>query len=169
VREFFEGAEKDGFKDVPHAMTETVDGDHGRIETRRCWCTGEVDWFADKGLWAGLRSFAMVESERTVGTVTTRERRFFIASLDGQDAEAFLGAVRSHWSIENALHWVLDVAFREDESRVRKDHAPENLATLRHIALNLLKREKTAKVGIATRRLKAAWDDSYLLRVLAAG
>lgn len=168
VRELFEGAERDGFRDLAHAMTETVDGDHGRIETRRCWCTGEVSWFADRAEWAGLHSFAMVESERTVGGETTRERRYFIASLDGTDAAAFLGAVRAHWSIENELHWVLDVAFREDESRVRKDHAPQNLATMRHIALNLLRREKTAKVGIATRRLKAGWDDGYLLRVLAA-
>lgn len=168
VREFFEDAEKDGFKGVPHAQIETVDGDHGRIEIRRCWCTSDVAWFTDRDSWAGLRSFAMVEAERTVGTVTTRERRYFIASLDGRDACSFLGAVRSHWNIENGLHWVLDVAFREDESRVRKDHAAENLATMRHIALNLLKREKTAKVGVATRRLKAAWDETYLLRVLAA-
>jgi predicted transposase YbfD/YdcC len=168
VRELFEGAERDGFKDLAHAMTETVDGDHGRIETRRCWCTSEVSWFQDREGWAGLRSFAMVESERTVGGETSRERRYFIGSLDGTDAAVFLGAVRAHWSIENELHWVLDVAFREDESRVRKDHAPQNMATMRHIALNLLRREKTAKVGIATRRLKAGWDDGYLLRVLAA-
>jgi predicted transposase YbfD/YdcC len=168
VRELFEDAEKSAFQDLSHAIAESVDGEHGRIETRRCWCTSDIDWFADRALWAGLRSFAMVEAERIVGSSTTRERRFFISSLDGTDASAFLAAVRAHWSIENELHWVLDVAFREDQCRVRKDHGAENLATLRHMALNLLKRERTAKVGVANKRLRAAWDDDYLFQVLAA-
>jgi predicted transposase YbfD/YdcC len=168
VRELFEDAEKDGFKDLSHATAQTVDGEHGRIETRRCWCTNDIDWFADRVQWAGLRSFAMVEAERIVGASTTRERRFFISSLDGTDASAFLAAVRAHWSIENELHWVLDVAFREDQCRVRKDHAAENMATLRHIAINLLEREETAKVGVANKRLRAGWDSDYLFHVLAA-
>ena len=111
----------------------------------------------------------MVEAERTVGKKTSTERRYFISSLDGSSAELVASAVRGHWGIENGLHWVLDLAFREDECRVRKDHGPTNLATLRHIAMNLLKQEKTAKVGIANKRLMAGWNDDYLMKVLTSG
>ncbi len=98
---------------------------------------------------------------------TTREIRFYIISLNGE-IDHFADAVRSHWGIENPVHWVLDIAFREDECRVRKDHAPQNLAVLRHIALNLLRAEKTVKNGIKNKQLRAGWDNDYLLKVISA-
>lgn len=169
VERFLDWAESHKFQDVPHDYFETVDGEHGRIETRRYWCTGDVDWFSDLAKWKGLSSFGMVEAERTVEEKTSIERRYFISSLDGENAKQFAQAVRGHWGIENGLHWVLDIAFREDECRVRKDHGPTNLATLRHIAINLLKQEKTAKVGVANKRLMAGWNDAYLMKVLTGG
>ncbi len=107
----------------------------------------------------------MVESERRVGGDISKEKRFFISSLDS-DAKAFGNTVRKHWGIENSLHWTLDIAFREDESRIRKDNAPENFAVLRHIALNLLKNEKSFKGSIKTKRLMAGWENSYLEKVI---
>ena len=145
---------------------ETVDGDHGRIEHRKLWCTHDVDWFKDKDQWPGLRSFVMVESQRTLGEKTTRERRYFISSLDGTNAKRAAHAIRTHWGIENSVHWILDVAFNEDRCRVREGNAAENMSLLRRIALNLLKNNKSTKVGVKAKRLKAGWDEQYLLDVL---
>ena len=144
---------------------ESTNADHGRIEIRRYWICNDVDWLDQHGQWSGLNSIGLAESERHIGDELTIERRYFISSL-GNDAQQFGNAVRKHWGIENNLHWVLDVAFREDENRVRKDHAPENMTMLRHIALNLLKQETTLKRGIKTKRLKSGWDESYLFKVL---
>jgi predicted transposase YbfD/YdcC len=166
VAEYFAWAERTNFKGLEYDHCATLEKDHGRIEGRRCWVTEDTDWFTEKAEWAGLRSFIMVEAEReVVGHAATVERRYFISSL-GADAQQALRAVRSHWQVENSLHWVLDVAFREDACRTRTAHAPENLATLRHIAVNLLKQERSCKLGIKSKRLKAGWDESYMLKVL---
>jgi predicted transposase YbfD/YdcC len=166
VAEYFAWAEQINFKDLEYDYCATLEKDHGRIEGRRCWATADTEWFTEKAQWAGLRSFIMVEAEREViGQAATVERRYFISSLPA-DAKQALRAVRGHWEVENSLHWVLDVAFREDACRTRTGHAPENLATLRHIAVNLLKQERSCKLGIKSKRLKAGWDESYMLKVL---
>jgi predicted transposase YbfD/YdcC len=144
---------------------ETVEKDHGRLETRRYYQSDCLDWFADKEKWEGLKSVGMVESVREVRGKTTIERRYFLSSLP-LGVETFARAVRSHWGVENKLHWILDVCFREDQSRAREGHAAENLATLRRLALNLLKREKTKKRGIRGKMLNAGWDQPYLLQLL---
>ena len=144
---------------------ETKDSDHGRIEYRRHWITNEIDQICKANEWKGLNSIGMVESERHVNGKISIERRYYISSLDNQ-AKRFANAVRAHWGIENSVHWVLDVAFREDESRARKGYSSENLSAVRHIAANLLRNEKTAKIGVKNKRLLAGWDNEYLYRVL---
>jgi predicted transposase YbfD/YdcC len=147
------------------ARLETVEKDHGRLEIRRYYQSDQLDWFADKGKWEKLQSVGLVESLREVEGKTTVERRYFLSSL-ALGVETFARAVRSHWGVENKVHWVMDVCFREDQSRARSGYAAENLATLRRLALNLLKREKTKRRGIKGKQLCAGWDNAYLLRVL---
>jgi predicted transposase YbfD/YdcC len=152
---------------VPLACKETVEKDHGRLETRRYWQSGRLDWFAGKAQWEGLRSVGVVESVRQVGEAApTVERRYYLSSL-AVDVEKFARAVRGHWAIENSLHWVLDVQCGEDRSRARAGHAAANLATLRRLALNLLKQDRTKQRGIKGKQLNASWDHAYLLRLLA--
>jgi predicted transposase YbfD/YdcC len=146
------------------AMSETVEKDHGRIETRRYYQSDQIEWFADRHLWEGLKSVGMVESIREIKGQKTIERRYFLSSLP-LDVQLFARAVRSHWNIENKVHWVMDVCFREDQSRARSGHAAENLATLRRLALNMLKREKK-KRSIKGKMLNASWDHAYLLKLL---
>lgn len=165
VELFFQNAKENGFKDVSHETYETTDGDHGRIEIRRFTTTGEVDWFEDKSQWPKLTSLGMVESERHVGDKITHETRYYISSLPS-DAKIFARASRGHWGIENSLHWCLDIAFREDDSRIRMGHAANNLAIIRHFALNLIKQDKTRKIGVKGSRKRAGWDDDYMLRLL---
>ncbi len=147
------------------ATYETVEKDHGRLETRRYYQSAELAWFADQSDWEGLRSVGMVESIREIGAQRTVERRYFLSSLP-LGVETFGRAARGHWGVENKVHWVLDVCFREDQSRARAGHAAENLATLRRLALNLLKREKTKKRGMKGKQLNAGWDHAYLLRLM---
>jgi predicted transposase YbfD/YdcC len=148
------------------ALHQTVEKDHGRQETRRYYQSGELDWFADRQKWEGLQSVGLVEAVREVRGQVTVERRYYLSSLP-VEVETFARAVRGHWAIENSLHWVLDVQMGEDDSRARRGHAAENLATLRRLALNLLKGEKTKKRGIRGKQLNASWDHAYLLRLLS--
>jgi predicted transposase YbfD/YdcC len=144
---------------------ETVEKDHGRLETRRYYQSAELDWFADRAKWEGLRSVGMVQAVREVDGKTTTERRYYLSSLS-LDVATFARAVRGHWGVENKLHWVMDVCFREDQSRARTGYAAENLATLRRLALNLLRRERTKNRGIRGKQLNASWDHAYLLKLL---
>jgi predicted transposase YbfD/YdcC len=167
VRELFAGAIEVSFFDVEHTYAETANKNHGRIEVRECWAITDPDfthYLRGFENWKGLRSLVKVSCQRQTSTGTSQDDRYFISSLK-TPARQMLQAVRGHWSIENSLHWVLDIAFREDESRVRKDHAPENLSVLRHIALNLLKQDLSKKLGIKNKRLVAAWNNDYLIHL----
>jgi len=153
---------------TPLGQSGTLDKDHGRIEVRRCWTLDDpalIAYLDPEGAWAGLRSIAMVEGERRIGAAVARQTRYYLSSLPG-DAAAIAAAVRSHWGIENRLHWTLDVAFREDESRARAGHSAANLAVLRRLALTRIQHEPTRTSGVKASRLRAGWDTAYLLRVL---
>jgi predicted transposase YbfD/YdcC len=167
VQRFFGWAQQHQFAGVPHEYYHTLDGTHGRVEERRYWLISDLSGFKETQDWQGLQRLGMVERQRTVAGKTTVEVHYYLTSLTGSGRQ-FGEAVRTHWSVENGLHWVLDVVFQEDQSRLRRDHAAENFAVLRHLALSLLRQESTCSNGIKVKRLKAAWDDHYLTRVLLA-
>lgn len=163
IRDSFALAECD-----PARHSRTIGKGHGRIEIRTCRTITDpatLAWLDPDGAWAGVRSIAEVTGERRIDEVVTTHTRYYLSSLPGE-ARVIAAAVRSHWGIENQVHWVLDVAFREDASRARRDHSAANLALLRKLALNLLRIEPTRKHGVKASRLRAGWDNAYLLRVL---
>jgi predicted transposase YbfD/YdcC len=165
VQFYFEDCRASGFKNNEYDYHETIDGDHGRIETRRYWTTADIHWLADTTQWKNLASIVMVERERMVNDTTSEETSYYVTSLKS-DAARIARAVRGHWGVENSLHWVPDVVFREDESRIRKDNAPATFVGIRHMALNLLRKETSLRRGIKAKRLKAGWDKDYLKRIL---
>ena len=168
VKTFLEDAQKRQFKGVEHDFAQTIEKAHGRIETRRYWVTEQIQWFTDLEQWEGLRSVGMVEATREFpdGRMST-ERRFYLSSLEA-NAQEFARAVRGHWAVENQLHWTLDVSFGEDQCRVRAGHAAENLAILRKMTLNILKRDTQKKRGIKGKQKNASWDHNYLLSLLTS-
>lgn len=171
VRRVMDEALLETFAGLRHDCFEETSGEHGRIETRRVWVSDEaVAHLGEVAYeWPGLASVAVVESSRQVigsGKPPALQRRYYISSIEQPDARRMGQAIRGHWGIENSLHWQLDVSFGEDLRRVRKDHAAENFSRLCRIALNLLKSEKTARIGVKGKRLKAGWDEPYLLRLL---
>lgn len=166
---FAHAATHDG-RHIVRSEQVTVHKGHGRLEERRCLALTPDDWgfYLDpQERWEGLRTIVRVEASRQVNGDTSHSVRYYISSLGGEAAQA-AGAIRAHWGVENALHWVLDIAFREDESRLRKGNGAHNFSLLRRLALQLLRRERTIKIGTKGKRLKAGWDDGYLLKVLTA-
>ena len=145
---------------------ETVEKSHGRIETRKCWTCWQIDWLTERHHWPGLACMVAVECTRTVHGKTSTERRYFISSHTGRQAQKLALLIRNHWRVENQLHWTLDVSFNEDQCRVRIANAAENLARIRRISLILLKQETTCKLGVKSKRAKAAYDRNYLLTLL---
>ena len=165
----FDGIANNQLPDVQTDTVQTVDGDHGRIETRTAMTLSDpslIESLRGSENFVNLNILVKVTAHRETDTETTVKSRYYISSLSA-DAAQLLDAIRTHWSIENCCHWVLDVGFKEDAWRIRKKNGSENLAILRRIALNLLKSEKTAKLGVANKRLNAAWDNDYLITVLS--
>jgi predicted transposase YbfD/YdcC len=164
VEEAFIDADARDYVAVASEHLETIEQGHGRRETRRYRTLGDLSGVARSALWKAMNMIGMVESTRETNGTITRETRFYIGSI-GTDVQTFAGAVRGHWGVENQLHWSLDVSFNEDDSRVRDPEARENLALIRRIALTRLKHDET-KLGIQSKRLKAAWDERYLTKLL---
>lgn len=171
VQECFAQVDAEGRHAAGVERTTTTDKGHGRLEVRRHTVLSDPEalaWLQDGRQWPGLAAVGRVEAERRVGEKRSRETRYYLLS-QALAAAAFGAAVRSHWGIENQVHWVLDMTFAEDRSRVRSKHAAENLAVLRHLALNLLRRAPTRRpVSLKAKRLAAGWDTDYLLEILQA-
>jgi predicted transposase YbfD/YdcC len=168
IQELFDDPDEMRWVDCDYHKT--VDKDHGRVEIRQCWTTSDpeyLQYIASFAGWKGLQSMGMIQAERRIGEEKSVKQRYFISSLES-NAKQLLHVARTYWEIENKVHWALDITFREDDCRVRKGNGPQNFAVLRHIALNLLRRESTAKCSIRAKRLKAGWDHDYLLKVLTS-
>jgi predicted transposase YbfD/YdcC len=169
VMDCFTQAQADAYQQVCHTMTETINKGHGRLELRHHTVLTEptyLAWLQAEQHWPGLQALGCVEAERRIGEEQTKEARYYLLSR-AMSATAFAEAVRSHWGIENAVHWVLDVTFGEDHSRMRVGYAAENMAVLRHLVRNLLEREQSQPGrSLKGKRLKAGWDNDYLLKIL---
>lgn len=165
VETFFSCAEKAEYKLLNHSMHKTIDGAHGRVEHREYHIIEDKS-FDVNGTWGGLSAVGMVRSERIIGDKKTNETRYYICSKM-MCSEDFAYAVRNHWSVENNLHWVLDVSFNEDSNRVRCGHSAENFGTLRRFCLSLLNQEKqVCKLGVKSKRKRCGWDNDYLMTVI---
>ena len=167
VAQLFTAARKQNFRNIEHQFHSTVSEGHGRIETRHYWTMGNTEYLIGAHKWLGLKSIGMVESQREMNGKVSIEQRYYILSIES-DVQRFATAVRSHWSIENQLHWILDVGFAEDTAQSCSGYSAENLAVILHVGINLLSRDRESKVGVKTRRLKAGWNDNYLKTVLSA-
>ena len=165
VEEFFTEQKANEYADCKPSRHETLEKSHGRIETRTVTVIDAIDWLKERHSWTGLTSIVMVESRREIAGKSEREARFYITSLKA-DAERLGMAIRGHWGIENGLHWVMDMVFRDDECRIRRDNAPANFATIKHMASNLL-RQAPGKDSLRVKRKVAAWDDDYLAAIVA--
>lgn len=162
----FDQCLRDDCLGINYTTARTIDKGHGRIEQRAIWATEEIDWFAERKLWAGLKSLIRVRCQRTVGEETSVEDRYYISTLSVDDPEKLLSYIRGHWSVENKLHWSLDISFADDDRRHRRGYAAENASRLARLALNLLKAEKTQKASLRAKRKLCGWDHDYLLKVL---
>ncbi len=162
---FFDSLLNNEFEDFTYQYHQTKEKDHGRIETRTYYLVNDIEWLECRTDWKNLNGIGMVESKRIVDDKESVERRYYITSLN-DNVELFAKGVRKHWGIENKVHWVLDVSFNEDKCRIRKDHSAANLAVIRHISMNLLRKEKTFKGGIKTKKLKCGWEVEYLEKVI---
>jgi predicted transposase YbfD/YdcC len=171
IDELFKGAREVRFHDTPHSYARTLDKGHGRVEVRRCWVLSDPEFLAylrNSKAWMKLQTVIMIQRERHLPRQPpTSQTAYFISSLTA-DAAAFLTIVRDHWGVENSLHWGLDIAFREDDSRLRTGYGDQNFAVLRQLALNLLRQDKSLKLGVKGKRLKAGWDERYLRHILAS-
>ena len=165
VEEFFIEQKANNYANCTPSQHETLEKSHGRIETRTVTVVGAIDWLKERHAWSGLASIVMVESCREMAGKSERESRFYITSLPAL-AERIGSAIRGHWGIENGLHWVMDMVFRDDECRIRKHNAPANFSTVKHMASNLL-RQAPGTDSLRVKRKVAAWDDDYLAAILA--
>ena len=168
VEQEFKHAQADGFAHMDHLYREVVDKGHGRIEKRQYWYTHDVQGLGTLERWPKLRGMVMCRATRTDKGQTSVEDRYFITSCVHDDVAVIADAIRNHWAIENGLHWVLDMAFLEDQSRIRSGYAAENIATIRKIAINAIKKDTSRKVGIRAKRKLAGWDDLYMQKILLA-
>jgi predicted transposase YbfD/YdcC len=162
----FAEAQRDSFAHMEYAYYETLEKNHGRIEKRSYWLTSDIQGVGVSHRWPKLAAIVMCRTERTCNGKTSHETRYYITSDTSNDAKKIGDSIRAHWGIENGLHWILDTAFQEDQMRIRIGNAAENMATIRKIALNILKADTTTKAGVKAKRLRAGWDNEYLAGVL---